>query len=202
MFILCMTFKKKTFKYLTKKRCLNNKINLKKTSKKHTFKNCKKNKKLFFEKPKLSIEWSAKLNIPLFPTSKKKQVVLGNTKNMLPYFNLPNKFITLYMDPKKWNWKLNQLLIDCFALNYFNAGNVIRLITNPSNFKNDDGELRITAKEICILKHKYNLNIYKYINKEFDNIYFIALKQPKKCKKLLIENNKLYFMHKKKKIYI
>ena len=197
-----MTLKKKTFKYLTKKRCLNNKISFKKTSKKHTFKKCKKHKKLLFEKPKLSIEYSAKMNIPLFPTSKKKQLVIGNTKNMLPYFNLPNKFITLYMNPKKWTWELNQLLIDCFALNYFNAGNVIRLVTNPSFFKNDDGELIITAKEICILKHKYNLNIYKYINQEYDNIYFIALKQPKKCKKLLIENNKLYFMNKKKKIYI
>ena len=197
-----MTFKKRTFKYLTKKRCLDNKVNLKKTSKKHTFKKCKKHKKLFFEKPKDSIEWSAKLNIPLFPTSKKKQIVIGNAKHMLPYFNLPKHFITLYMDPKKWTWEINHLLIDCFALNYFNAGNVIRLVTNPFFFKNDDGELIITAKELCILKHKYNLNIYKYSNKEFDNIYFIALKQPKKCKKLLIEDNKLYFMHKKKKIYI
>lgn len=197
-----MTLKKKKFKYLTKKRCLSNKVNLKKTKKKFILKNCKKNKKLFFEKPKLSIEYSAKLNIPLFPTSKKKQVVLGNTKNMLPYFNLPNKFITLYMDPNKWSWELNELLINCFALNYFNTGNVIRLLTKPSFFKNDDGELRITAKEICILKHKYNLNIYKFINKEYDNIYFIALKKPKQCKKLFIENEKLYFISKKKKIYI
>ena len=197
-----MTLKKKTFKYLTKKRCLNNKISFKKTSKKHTFKKCKKHKKLFFEKPKLSIEYSAKMNIPLFPTSKKKQLVIGNTKNMLPYFNLPNKFITLYMNPKKWTWELNQLLIDCFALNYFNAGNVIRLVTNPSFFKNDDGELIITAKEICILKHKYKLNIYKYINKQHDNVYFIALKEPKRCKKLFVEKEKLYFIHKNKKIYI
>ena len=42
MFILCMTFKKKTFKYLTKKRCLDNKVNLKKTSKKTILKKCKK----------------------------------------------------------------------------------------------------------------------------------------------------------------
>ena len=104
-------------------------------------------------KPKDSIEWSAKLNIPLFPTSKKKQIVIGNTKHLLPYFNLPKHFIVLCMNVKKWNWEINQLLIDCFALNYFNAGNVIRLLTTPSSFKNEDGELIITAKEICILKN-------------------------------------------------
>ena len=39
-----MTFIKKKFKYLTKKRCLNNKVNLKKTTKKTIFKKCKINK--------------------------------------------------------------------------------------------------------------------------------------------------------------
>ena len=197
-----MTFKKKTFKYLTKKRCLNNNINLKKTSKKTTFKNCKKNKKLFFEKPKMSIEWAAKENIPLFPTSKKKQMVLGNTKYLLPYLNLPKQFVVLHMDPKKWSWELNKIFIDCYAWNYFNTGNVIRLITSPKLLKNEQGELRITAREICILKHKYKLNIYKYINKQHDNVYFIALKEPKRCKKLFVEKEKLYFIHKNNKIYI
>ena len=101
----------------------------------------------------LNIFWivlNNKKQILLF--SKKKQIVIGNTKHLLPYFNLPKHFIVLCMNVKKWNWEINQLLIDCFALNYFNAGNVIRLLTTPSSFKNEDGELRITAKEICILK--------------------------------------------------
>ena len=44
-----MTFIKKKFKYLTKKRCLNNKVNLKKTKKKLYLKNVKNIKNYFFK---------------------------------------------------------------------------------------------------------------------------------------------------------
>jgi hypothetical protein len=125
---------------------------------------------------KKAIDYIAKLNVPLLP--KKKQVVLGTTKYLLPYFCLPNYFNIFAVDPDDWTMdKNNKLIHTIIALNE----PIIRVVTKPSELINE-GTLRVTSKELCILFHDYE--IYKLKD---ETIYFLI----KKGNKIKLKNNNL-----------
>jgi hypothetical protein len=139
----------------------------------------------------------AKLNIPLLP--KKKQVVIGTTKFLLPYFHLKDKFTIFAVDPKKWTIDDNNNAIHTIGL--LNEP-IIRLVTTPDSLFDNNNKLRITSIELCILFNIYNYEIYEYINNEeyFGNIYFLI----KKSSKIIIDNNNLQLINIKTKkiIYV
>lgn len=152
-----------------------------------------KNYKKFTTKQNLlnAIKYIAKLNIPLLPKNKShKQVVLGTTKYLLPYFCLTDYFEVFALAPNDWTIDKNNMLINTIVkLNE----NIIRLITTPENLMDSDNSLRITGKELCILLNN-NYEIYKLINNEYtiENVYFLI----KKDNTIKIENNALILINK------
>ena len=95
-----------------------------------------------------------------------KQVVIGNTKYLLPYFVLSDKFITLCVDNKDWSIEDN----DSFIYSIIELGhNVIRLVTSNKDLI-DKNNLRITAVEICLLQDA-GYKLYKL--QSHRNIYFL-----------------------------
>jgi hypothetical protein len=136
---------------------------------------------------KIAIQYIAKLNVPLLP--KKKQVVLGTTKYLLPYFCLPDYFNVFALDPKDWTIdKNNRLIHTIVSLNE----PIIRLITKPEHLIHEDGTLRVTGTELCILFHDYE--IYK-LNA---GIYFLI----KKGNEIKIEQDNLIVVDKNVVLYI
>ncbi len=109
---------------------------------------------------KNAIIYTAKLNVPLLP--KTKQVVLGTTKYLLPYFCLTDYFYIFVVNTKIWNINLNNSLINIICkLNE----KIIRLVTTPKDMIDNNNKLRVTAIELCIL-FQNNYEIYKLINNE------------------------------------
>lgn len=161
---------------------------------KKTYKNYKK----FTKKQNLlnAIKYIAKLNIPLLPKNKSnKQVVLGTTKYLLPYFCLKDYFEVFALGPTDWTIDKNNMLINTIIkLNK----NIIRLITTPENLIDNDNSLRITGKELCILLNN-DYEIYKLINNEYiiENIYFII----KKNNTIKIKNNDLILINKENVVF-
>ena len=151
-----------------------------------------KNYKKFTKKKNLlnAIKYISKLNIPLLPKNKSnKQVVLGTTKYLLPYFCLTDYFEVFALDPNDWTIDKNNMLINTIIkLNE----NIIRLITRPEFLINNDNSLRITGKELCILLNN-DYEIYKLINNEYtiENVYFLI----KKDNTIKIEKNNLMLMN-------
>ena len=82
-----------------------------------------KNYKIFTKKKNLlnAIQYISKLNVPLLPKNKSnKQVVLGTTKYLLPYFCLTDYFEVFALDPNDWTLDKNNMLINfLFALIYW-----------------------------------------------------------------------------------
>ena len=153
-----------------------------------------KNYKKFTKKRNLSnaVKYIAKLNIPLLPT-KTKQVVLGTTKYLLPYFCLPEMFEVFALDPIDWSLDKNNRLINTIVkLNE----NSIRLVTTPDSLINPDNSLRITGKELCILLNN-DYEIYKLVNKEHANIYFLI----KKDNSIKIEKDTLTIVNKENVVF-
>ena len=136
------------------------------------------------------------LNIPLLPN--KKQVVIGTTKFLLPYF-LNDKFNVFALAPKKWTLEDNNNLIH--TIGEFNEP-IVRLVTTPKKLIDDNNKIRITGLELCILFKIYNYEIYEYKNNTnyYGNIYFLI----KKNNKIIIDNKYLKLINKKTKniIYI
>jgi len=156
---------------------------------------CEKISKYFTSPGLNEIILCAKLNVPLIP--KKKQIVLGTTKYLLPYIILNKYFITFAAAPKDWTLKLNYNLIECICDKYFGT-NTIRIITTPKDLVNVENNYRITGHELCLIKYKYNYNFYKLESNKFDNIYFCSDKLPKDCKKLIINEKGIIFCNNKK----
>jgi hypothetical protein len=157
-----------------------------------------KNYKKFTKKQNLSnaIEYIAKLNIPLLPkNNSNKQVVIGTTKYLLPYFCLPDYFEVFSLDTNDWTINKNNMLINTIIkLNE----NIIRLITTPESLINTDNSLRVSGKEICILLNN-DYEIYKLINNAhtIENIYFLI----KNDNTLKIENNDLIIVNKENVVF-
>lgn len=144
---------------------------------------CKKNNNLFFDGRVEAIDYIAKLNVPLYPTNNTKQIVLGTTKYLLPYFILKDSFITFAFKSHVWSEDLNKLLINCIGLHYF-KDNIIRLITTPDEMYDANNNPRTTAKELGMLLGSFKLNLYE---SEYKTIYFISPTKPfKKCRKVKI----------------
>jgi hypothetical protein len=144
---------------------------------------CKNLKPRFSSNTKKAIQFAAKVNIPLYPRAGEKEVVLGTTKYLLPYYVCDKEFVTFTVPDELWNLKLNMQFLDCLMMDVFSKSDVIRLVTTRRDLMTDQGGLRVTAKEICYLKHKYQLKFYKLIHKDHDNIYFLCHKKPNsKCK--------------------
>jgi len=143
-----------------------------------------------------AIKYISMLNIPLLPN--KKQVVIGTTKFLLPYF-LNDKFNVFALAPKKWTLEDNNNLIH--TIGEFNEP-IVRLVTTPKNLIDDNNKIRITGLELCILFKIYNYEIYEYKNNTnyYGNIYFLI----KKNNKIIIDNKYLKLINKKTKniIYI
>lgn len=124
-----------------------------------------------------------KINIPLYPRAGEKEVVLGTTKYLLPYYVCDEEFTTFTVPDEMWNLKLNMQFLDCLMMGVFSDSDVIRLVTTKRDLMNEQGGLRVTAKEICYVKHKYGLKFYKLIDKEHGNVYFLCHRKPNsKCK--------------------
>jgi hypothetical protein len=177
-------------------------LKIKKTIKNKCHKNITnktyKNYKKFTKKKQLSnaIKYIAKLNIPLLPKNKKnKQVVLGTTKYLLPYFCLRDYFQVFALDPNNWSIDKNNMLINTIVKS---NENIIRLITTPEDLINKDNSLRITGTELCILLNN-NYIIYKLTNDKTisENIYFLI----KKDSKIKFKNNKLTLVNKENQVF-
>ena len=178
-----------TIKQLLKQKCQQTIVN--KTNK--TYKNYKK-----FTKKKnilIAIKYIAKLNVPLMPKSKKKQIVLGTTKYLLPYFCLTDHFEVFALDPTDWSMDKNNRLINTIVKC---NEKVIRLITLPESLINKDNSLRITGTEICILLNN-DYEIYRFVNEEktIENVYFLI----KKDNAIKIQNNNLTFVNKENAVF-
>ena len=162
---------------------------------------CAKNIKNFFSERENTIKVAAKINIPLFPKTECKQIVLGSTKFLLPYLVLPQHFIVLSSKPDE---KLNNTYMFCVAMDYFNKQSCampIRLVTTLDNMRSKSG-MRIMAKEICQLKNMYNLTFYKYTSDEHTNLYFLSNVTMKDRRHRIIQidptSNKLFYTDKGK----
>lgn len=118
-----------------------------------------------------TLKFAAKQLISYFPCS--KQVVLGTLKYLVPYMVFPRKFTILAMDEKVWTEDVNNLMIFCIVKGYFTKGHrqPIRLVTTPEEL-HTKGNLRITGKEVCILKHQYNLKFWKCTKET--NLFFVS----------------------------
>ena len=160
------------FKTISTRRCY-------KPNKKMTQKNCKSINKQFHTGVTKGILYAARLNIPLLPKPNKKQIVLGTTKNLLPYIVLTKYFKMFVIEASKWTMEKNMNLIECIAKQYIEA-DIIRFVTTPSELIDPNNNYRVTAQEICLLK-KYNFHFYKYNSKEFDNVYFCSKIPLSKC---------------------
>ena len=147
---------------------------------------------------KIAIEFSAKLNIPLFPNDGSKQIVLGTTKYLLPYTIFPSRFNMFAIKPENWTEERNLKLIQCIADRHI-ENNIIRLVTTPSNLIDEKHTYRITAKEICILR-KNNYNFYKYDSEEFTNVYFCSKEPLGNCTIVDVDPSKGVFRCKNKDI--
>ena len=137
-----------------------------------TRKSCKSLSRQWHIVKRDAITYAAKLNVPLLPKNGEQQIVLGTSKYLLPYIMLPTYFNTFYINPEVWTLEANLSLIECIAKKFIKF-NVIRFVTTPKDLLYDDNHYRITAEEICVFK-KYDYHFYKYISKEFDNIYFCS----------------------------
>lgn len=153
---------------------------------------CKQMTPQFSSNTKKAIEFAAKANIPLYPQKGQKEVVLGTSKYLLPYYVCEEDFVTFTVPDELWNLKLNMQFLDCTIMGIFSDSDVIRLVTTQRDLFNDKGGLRVTAKEICYLKHKYGLKFYKLIDKEHDNVFFLCHKKPNsKCR--MISGNEVEY---------
>jgi hypothetical protein len=131
------------------------------------------------EKPEVAMEFSALLNVPLLPKKNSGQIVLGNTKYLLPYAVLHDYFNMFAIPPGEWTKERNFLLLECIALKYIDTP-IIRLITTPKDLVDEKNTYRITAYEICILK-TYGYSFYKLNSNEFSNVYFCSKIPLKYC---------------------
>ena len=137
------------------------------------------------------IEYSAKLNVPLLPKIGCKQVVIGRTKNLLPYFVLKDYFRVFVIKPTKWAMGENLQLIDCLSKKWI-SNKVIRIVCTPSELVDEHKNYRVTAEEICVLK-KAGFRFYKYNNDLFPNIYFCSKSNLNMCQEVKdIKNCKLF----------
>ena len=111
--------------------------------------------------------YSAELNVPMIPNNS-KQVVIGNTKYLLPYFVLSHKFITLCVDNADWTIEDN----NSFIYSIIGLGHrVIRLVTSNKDLVDNKNNLRITGIEICLLQDA-GYKLYKL--QSHRNIYFLV----------------------------
>ena len=129
-------------------------------------------------KKEAAIEYIAKLNVPALPKKDNKEIVLGTTKYLLPYYILTDYFITFAFDINIYTEQLNTILIDCIGNGYFNS-KMIRIITTPddivdNNNNNNNDNIKIMGKEIKYLMDNFSIKIYKLI--DATNIYYITLK--------------------------
>lgn len=132
-----------------------------------------KNIKKISKNNKEAINYIAKLNVPSLPKIGKKEIVLGTTKHLLPYYILTDYFITFAFDTNIYTENLNTILIDCIGNGYFES-NLIRIVTTPDDIiDKNTNELRIIGKEIKYLIDNFPIKIYKL--KETKNIYYITL---------------------------
>jgi len=123
-------------------------------------------------KKEAAIEYIAKLNVPALPKKDYKEIVLGSTKYLLPYYILSDYFITFAFDTNIYTEQLNTILIDCIGNGYFNS-KLIRIITTPDDTLDNDN-IKIIGKEIKYLMDNFPIKIYKLI--DATNIYYITLK--------------------------
>lgn len=108
--------------------------------------NCEEVQHLASEGKEDALIYIAKLNVPMLPKlTGNKEIVLGTTKYLLPYFVLTDYFRTFAFKEDVWTEKINSLLVHCIGTNYFQT-NMIRLVTTPDDIHDDKG-LRITGKE-------------------------------------------------------
>lgn len=135
------------------------------------YKTCGKISKIAHAGKKEALEYIAKLNVPLLPNGSEKQVVIGTTKYLLPYFILSNYFITFAFKEKVWKEELNAILIDCIGNGYFNT-NSIRVLTTISDIIRPDGSLSITGRELKYLIDFFKIKMYKLRGEE--NVYFLT----------------------------
>ena len=83
-------------------------------------------------KKEAAIEYIAKLNVPALPKKDNKEIVLGTTKYLLPYYILTDYFITFAFDINIYTEQLNTILIDCIGNGYFNSIGEYIVISNIS----------------------------------------------------------------------
>lgn len=156
---------------------------------------CKRLKPQFSSNTKKAIRFAATSNIPLLPrinSKEDREVVLGTSRYLLPYYVCDDLFMTFTVPDEMWNLKLNMQFLDCVLAGAFSDTDIIRLVTTKRDLKNDQGGLRVTAKEICYIKHKYGLKFYKLLDQEYKNIFFLCFKKPSsKCK--MISGNEIEY---------
>jgi len=119
-----------------------------------------------------TIEYAARLSVPLLPKKGHDQIVIGTTKYLLPYGILSDYFKTFAIKPELWTMEKNMFLIECIASKFIN-NSIIRIVTTPNDLIDSKHNYRITANEICMLR-SYDYNFYKYDSAEFPNIYFCS----------------------------
>jgi hypothetical protein len=138
---------------------------------------CNKVRKMSQENITDVVRYSALLNIPFankLLQNDPKQIVLGNTKYLLPYYICNDLFDAFAFKPEKWSEELNAILMHCLVRETDDNSNiVIRLVTTPKDIYDKDNNIRITGKEIAVILNKYALKIVKLKSEETDNIYFI-----------------------------
>ncbi len=157
---------------------------------------CEEISNIFITPGSNEIEFCAKLNVPLIP--KKKQIVLGTTKYLLPYIILNKYFITFAAAPNDWTLKRNYNLIECICEKYYGTNIILRIVTTPTDLVNSENNYRITGHELCLIKYKYNYNFYKLESNEFNNIYFCSDKQLKDCKEIIVNEKGTMYCNNKK----
>lgn len=137
-------------------------------------KNCKQVVKSATLGKKEGLKYIAKLHVPIMPTTQEKEIVIGTTKYLLPYFVLEDYFITFAFESNTYQEDLNAHLIHCIGEKHF--GNIrIRLVTTPDDLIDlKNNILRITGKEIKYLLDNFkNTKILKVKGEE--NLYFLEL---------------------------
>lgn len=98
-------FSRTDFKTISTKKCVSlNKKNI-------TRKMCSSMERKFHTGKRVALEYVAKLNVPLLPKKGSNQIVLGTTKNLLPYVILPQYFKMFYIKPDLWSLNDNMTLI-------------------------------------------------------------------------------------------
>lgn len=138
---------------------------------------CNKVRKMSQENITDVVRYSALLNIPFankLLQNDSKQIVLGNTKYLLPYYICNDLFDAFAFKPEKWSEELNAIFMHCLIRETSDNSNiVIRLVTTPKYIYDKDKNIRVTGKEIAVILNKYSLKIVKLKSEDINNIYFI-----------------------------